>query len=107
MPDQDLTARPLNLLQLLNYQLNAVVSRTIVDKPTGTVTVFAFDEGEGLSEHTAPFDAFIHVIEGAALITIAGDEHAVSAGELIIMPADKPHAVRAVTRFKMVLVMIR
>ena len=88
MPDQDLDGPPLNLLQLLNYQLNAVVSRTIVDKPTGTVTVFAFDEGEGLSEHTAPFDTFIHVIEGAALITIAGDEHAVSAGELIIMPAD-------------------
>ncbi len=93
MNDKEMTGRTLPLLGLLDYQAGAVVSRTIIDKKAGTVTLFAFDEGEGLSEHTAPFDALIHVLEGQARITIAGEEHAVGAGELIIMPADKPHAV--------------
>ena len=74
---------------------------------TGTVTVFAFDEGEGLSEHTAPFDALVHVIDGEAEITVDGRAHAVKQGEMIVMPADRPHALQAVRRFKMVLTMIR
>ncbi len=103
----ELLGGPTNLLELLVYQAGAVVSRTLVDKPTGTVTLFAFDQGEGLSEHTAPFDALVYLLDGNALITISGEEHAVGAGEMIIMPAQQPHALRAVTRFKMLLVMIR
>jgi quercetin dioxygenase-like cupin family protein len=84
-----------------------VVSRTLLDKKTGTITVFAFAEGEGLSEHTAPFDAFVQIIDGAAEIVIDGVKHAVHEGEMIIMPANKPHSLRAARRFKMLLVMIR
>ena len=83
------------------------MSREIVRKPAGTMTVFAFDEGEGLSEHTAPFDAAVYIIEGEARITIDGKPHSVRGGEMIIMPANKPHALKAVTRYKMLLVMIR
>ena len=82
------------------------MSREIVRKPAGTMTVFAFDEGEGLSEHTAPFDAAVYIIEGTAEITIDGKPHSVRGGEMIIMPANKPHAVHAITRFKMMLTMI-
>ncbi|TYO97468.1 cupin domain [Geothermobacter ehrlichii] len=103
----DLLGRTLELNQLLDYQQGAVVSRTIIKKETGTVTLFAFDEGEGLSEHTAPFDALVQVTDGEALITISGSEHRVAAGQFIIMPADEPHALKAVTRFKMLLVMIK
>jgi quercetin dioxygenase-like cupin family protein len=92
---------------LIDYQSGTVASRTIVKGKTGTVTVFAFDQGEELSEHTAPFDALVHVIDGQAEITIDGQPHALEAGEMIVMPADRPHAVRAVQKFKMVLVMIR
>lgn len=92
---------------LVQYQDGTVVSRTLIKKPTGTVTVFAFDQGEGLSEHTAPFDALVFLIEGEAEITIAGAAHRVAAGDLLLLPAGKPHALRAVTRFKMALVMIR
>jgi len=95
------------LSQLVAYQQGAVVSREIVKKDTGTVTLFAFDEGQGLSEHTAPFEALVHVLDGEAEICIAGIPHQVKAGEMIIMPAHKPHAVQAVKRFKMMLVMIR
>ncbi len=95
------------MLGLLDYQQGAVVSRTIIDRETGTVSLFAFDGGESLSEHTAPFDALAHVLEGTARITVSGKEQSVRAGELFIMPADEPHAVRAETRFKMALVMIR
>ena len=104
---RDLVGRPTDLLGLLEYQQGAIVSRTLVDRGTGTVTLFAFDQGEGLSEHTAPFDALVHLLEGNALITIAGEEHPAGPGEMLIMPAQKPHAVRATTRFKMLLVMIR
>jgi quercetin dioxygenase-like cupin family protein len=100
-------AQAMNLADLIAYQPGAVVSRTLIDKKVGTITVFAFDEGEGLSEHTAPFDAFIQVVDGAAEITIAGTVHKVVAGEIIIMPANQPHAVKAVSQFKMLLVMIR
>lgn len=92
---------------LAEYQEGSVVSRTVIDKKMGTVSVFAFDAGEGLSEHTAPFDALVHVIDGKAEITISGQAIEVGAGEMIIMPAGKPHSLRAVERFKMVLIMIK
>jgi quercetin dioxygenase-like cupin family protein len=100
-------ARALNLADLLTYQEGAVISRTLIDKKVGTITVFAFAEGEGLSEHTAPFDAFVQIIDGTAEITIAGVGHTVEAGQFIILPANQPHALRAQTHFKMLLVMIR
>ncbi|WP_136515664.1 cupin domain-containing protein [Geomonas edaphica] len=97
----------LNLANLAGYQDGAVVSRTVIDKPVGTITAFAFDAGEGLSEHTAPYDAFVQVIDGEAEINIDGKAHNVTAGEIIIMPANIPHSLRALKRFKMLLVMIR
>ena len=96
-----------SLAGLVQYQPGAVVSRTILKRPSGNVTAFAFDEGEGLSEHTAPYDAMVLVVDGEAEITVAGKVNAVRAGEMIILPAGKPHALRAVSRFKMLLVMIR
>jgi quercetin dioxygenase-like cupin family protein len=93
--------------ELVNYQDGAVVSREILRKATGNVTLFAFDEGQGLSEHTAPFDALVQVLEGEAEISISGQPHRVSGGEMILMPAGQPHALKAVRRFKMMLVMIR
>ncbi|HSV31512.1 MAG TPA: cupin domain-containing protein [Atribacteraceae bacterium] len=84
-----------------------MVSRTVLEQPSGTVTVFAFDQGEGLSEHTAPFDALVNVIDGEAEITVAGKPYSVRSGDILIMPAGEPHALRAVAPFKMVLVMIR
>ena len=97
----------LNLANLAGYQDGAVVSRTVIDKPVGTITAFAFDAGEGLSEHTAPYDAFVQVLDGEAEVNIEGVAHNVSAGEIIIMPANKPHSLRAGNRFKMLLAMIR
>lgn len=97
----------ISLAELVQYQPGAVVSRTIVKKAAGTVTAFAFDQGEGLSEHTAPFDALVILIEGEADISIAGVPHRVSAGQLLRLPAGRPHALRAVTRFKMLLVMVK
>ncbi|HET6461713.1 MAG TPA: cupin domain-containing protein, partial [Syntrophales bacterium] len=102
-----LGALPHQIVALIDYQADAVVSREILKAKTGTVTVFAFDAGQGLSEHTAPFDAVIHVLDGEAEITISGKAHHVRAGEIIILPANKPHALKAVCRFKMMLVMIR
>lgn len=93
--------------ELVNYQDGAVVSREIVKKPTGNVTIFAFDEGQGLSEHTAPFDALVQVLEGRVEITIAGRPHCLEDGELILLPANQPHALKAIRRFKMLLTMIR
>jgi quercetin dioxygenase-like cupin family protein len=92
---------------LVQYQPGSVVSRTVIDKPVGTVTLFAFDEGQGLSEHTAPYDALVVVLDGEAEVSIAGLPHRVGRGEMIIMPAGQPHALRAASRFKMILVMIR
>ena len=92
---------------LVEYQTGSVVSRTLVKKDKGTVTAFAFDAGEALSEHTAPFDALAMVVDGEAEISIAGTPHRVSAGHLLLLPAGKPHAVKATARFKMLLVMIR
>jgi quercetin dioxygenase-like cupin family protein len=101
------TSQSLNLADLIDYQMGSVVSRTLIDKKTGTVTLFAFDEGQGLSEHTAPFDAFVHIIDGEADITISGKSITVKGGELVIMPANEPHALRAPEKFKMILIMIR
>ena len=93
--------------ELVSYQDGAVVSREIVKKPNGNVTLFAFDEGQGLSEHTAPFDALVQVVEGAAEIMISGQPHQLQGGEMILMPAGQPHALKALKRFKMLLPMIR
>jgi len=106
-PEGLMPANPVNLADLIEYQDGSVVSRTLVDKPAATVTLFAFDQGQGLSEHTAPFDALVYVVDGKAEVTIAGTKHAVEAGQILLMPADEPHALRAVARFKMLLVMAR
>jgi quercetin dioxygenase-like cupin family protein len=94
-------------LGLVEYQSGSVVSRTLIKKSAGTVTAFAFDAGEGLSEHTAPYDALVLGVDGEAEITVAGVAHRVSVGQLLKLPAGQPHAVKAVTPFKMLLVMIR
>jgi quercetin dioxygenase-like cupin family protein len=94
-------------LGLVNYQDGAIVSREIVKGPTGNVTLFAFDEGQGLSEHTAPFDALVQALEGEAEIRIAGKPFLLRGGEMILMPAGQPHALKALKRFKMILTMIR
>ena len=95
------------LQELVNYQDGAVVSSTLVHRATGTVTLFAFDEGQGLSEHTAPFDALAHVLEGSAEIVVSGKPLLTTAGEAVLMPANQPHSLKALTRFKMLLTMIR
>jgi len=100
-------AKTLKLSDLLSYQKGAIVSRQIISKNTATVTVFSFDKGEGLSEHVAPFDAMVYIIEGTARVLIAGNSHILKKGEMIIMPANRPHALRAIRRFKMLLVMVR
>ncbi|MGE5415779.1 MAG: cupin domain-containing protein [Acidobacteriota bacterium] len=91
----------------IDYQSGSVVSKTLINQPTGTVTLFAFDQGQGLSEHTAPFDALVQVLDGKAEIIIEGQSHQVAEGDMIIMPAHKPHALKANERFKMMLVMIK
>ncbi len=91
----------------MDYQPRAVVSRTLVKKPTGTVTLFAFDEGQGLSEHTAPFDALVQILDGEADITISGKTLRAKQGEMVLMPANQPHGLLAVRRFKMLLTMLR
>lgn len=103
----ELKAKALPLSGLVQIQAGAVVSREILSAKTGTVTVFAFDAGEQLSEHAAPFDALVSAIEGEAVITVGGVPHRVAAGDMIIMPAGIPHALKAATPFKMMLVMIR
>jgi quercetin dioxygenase-like cupin family protein len=95
------------LAKLVDYQAGAVVSRTLSDKTAGTITIFAFDAGHGLSEHSAPYDAFVYAIDGEVEVTLGGEKHRVIEGQMIIMPANVPHALRAVTPFKMLLVMIR
>ena len=100
-------SQPLRLTELVEYQPGSVVSRTLVNEKAGTVTLFAFDEGEGLSEHTAPFDALVHLLEGEAEVVISGKPLRLKQGEMVIMPANEPHALKALTRFKMLLTMIR
>jgi quercetin dioxygenase-like cupin family protein len=96
-----------NLAELVDYQAETIVSRTIINKETGTVTLFAFDKDQGLSEHTAPFDAMVNILDGEAEIVISGKSFSLKAGEMIIMPANKPHAVKALKKFKMMLTMIK
>ena len=95
------------LASLVSYQEGSVVSRTLLEDKAGTVTLFAFDAGQGLSEHTAPYDALLQLVEGQAEVTVAGNESRLEAGDAILLPAGKLHAVRASTRFKMLLTMIR
>jgi len=104
---EDLMAKKAKITDLIEYQKASVVSRTVIDKDTGTVTLFAFDEKQGLSEHTAPYDALVQILDGEAEITISGKAHLLNEGEMIIMPANQPHALSAVKRFKMILTMIR
>jgi quercetin dioxygenase-like cupin family protein len=96
-----------SLVDMVGYQKEAVVSKTIIEKKTGTVTLFAFDQGQGLSEHTAPFDALVQVLDGEVEIMISGNAFHLKPGDMIVMPANKPHALKAVKRFKMLLTMIR
>lgn len=105
--DGNPVAEVLRLKEMVSYQDGSVVSREIIRKSTGTVTLFAFDEGQGLSEHTAPFDALVYVMDGEAEVTISGQPRRLKVGEMIIMPANAPHTLRAVQRFKMLLLMIR
>lgn len=104
---KNIRAKALKLADLTAYQKNSIVSREIINKNTGTVTVFAFGKGESLSEHTAPFDALVYMLDGEAKIFISGKPHLVKKNEIIIMPANKPHSLKAVKRFKMLLIMIK
>ncbi len=97
----------LKMNDLVSYQEGSVVSRTLIDKPVGTITIFAFDEGQGLSEHAAPYDAMVHILEGEVDLTLSGTSHSMKAGDAIIMPANESHALKAVKPFKMLLTMIR
>ncbi len=101
------SAKVVKVCELIDYQEGSVVSRTILETETGTVTLFAFAEGQGLSEHTAPFDALVHLLDGEAEVIISGHSLSVQEGELVIMPANKPHALKAVAKFKMLLTMLR
>ena len=102
-----LVAQAVKLTDLIDYQAGSVVSRTIIDKKAGTITLFAFDEGQGLSEHTAPYDALVQILDGEAKVVISGKPVRLKKGELTIMPANEPHALSAMTKFKMLLTMIR
>lgn len=104
---EKLAGRALGLGDLIAYQEGSVVSRTLVNKPAGTVTLFAFDEGQTLSEHTSPYDALVVMVEGEADISVSGKTVRARTGDLVIMPANEPHALDAVTRYKMLLTMIR
>ena len=104
---KNIKAKALKLADLISYQKGSIVSREIINKKTGTVTVFAFDKGESLSEHTAPFDALVYILDGETKIFISGKPRLVKKDEIIIMPAGKPHALKASKRFKMLLIMIR
>jgi quercetin dioxygenase-like cupin family protein len=101
------SSTPIRLVDLIDYQEGSVVSRTIVDKEAGTVTLFAFDDSQGLSEHTAPFDALVYNLDGEVEVTISGKAVNLKKGEIVVMPANKPHALKATKRFKMLLTMIR
>lgn len=104
---EKLKGQKARLMDLIEYQNGSVVSREIVSKKTGTVTAFAFDENQGLSEHTAPFDALVYLLDGEAEIFISGKPFHLKPGEMIIMPANEPHALKAIKKFKMLLIMIR
>ena len=103
----NIKAQAVKLIDLIDYQEGSVVSRTIIDKKTGTLTLFAFGEGQGLSEHTAPYDATVYLLDGEAEVSISGNNLRLKEGEMVIMPAGEPHALKAIKRFKMMLVMIK
>jgi quercetin dioxygenase-like cupin family protein len=107
MTKNELVATASNLQDLIEYQEGSVVSRTLIDKKAGTVTLFAFDENQGLSEHTAPYDALVYVLDGEVEVSISGKPLRLKKGEITIMPANKPHALAAKTKFKMLLTMIK
>ena len=107
MDTDDYKGKAIELAAGVDYAGGSVVSKTILDKKTGTLTLFAFDQGQGLSEHTSPYDATVHIVDGVAELTVGGVPNQVKAGELFIMPAGVPHSLRAVERFKMLLIMIR
>jgi quercetin dioxygenase-like cupin family protein len=102
-----LAGQAATLNTLVDYRSDSIVSRTVIDKTAGTVTLFAFDKGQGLSEHTAPFDALVYIFDGGAEVTISGETLRLKMGETVIMPANQPHALKALQRFKMMLVMIK
>jgi len=104
---ESLIGRAVELNGLVTYQSGSVVSRTLIDRKIGTITLFTFDAGQGLSEHTAPYDAFVQIFDGVAEVTIDSKAQVVASGEFIIMPANVPHSLKAVEKFKMMLVMIR
>jgi len=104
---ESLIGRAVEMNGLAAYASGSVVSRTLIDRKIGTITLFSFDAGQGLSEHTAPFDAFVQIIDGVADVTIDGKSQRVASGEFIIMPANIPHSLKAAEKFKMMLVMIR
>ena len=103
----DCLGQGLDLTNAVDYSADAIVSKTLLNKPVGTITLFAFDKGQGLSEHTSPYDAVVQVLEGSAGLTIGGQQQNVAAGQIIVMPANVPHAVDAEEKFKMLLTMIR
>ncbi|UCC39843.1 MAG: cupin domain-containing protein [Candidatus Aminicenantes bacterium] len=103
----DLAAKPNKLIDLISYQEGSIVSREIISEKTGTVTIFAFDEGQGLSEHKAPFDALVFCLDGEVEVTISGTPIRLEEGEMVIMPAHEPHSLKALKKFKMILIMIR
>jgi quercetin dioxygenase-like cupin family protein len=107
MSSKDLTAKVSKMVDLVDYQSGSIVSRTIIDKPAGTLTLFAFDVGQGLSEHTAPYDALVYVLDGVVEVAISGHPWQLKQGETVIMPANRPHTVKAINKFKMLLVMVR
>ena len=102
-----LVAKASSLESLIDYQEGSVVSRTIIDKKTGTITLFSFDENQGLSEHTTPYDAMVYVLDGEVEVTITGKQICLKQGEMTILPANQPHALTAKTKFKMLLIMIK
>ncbi len=99
--------KPQNIVDMVSYQEGSVVSRTIIKKETGTVTLFAFDKGQALSEHTAPFDAMVHIVDGKAEVSITGNPIVLENGGMVVMPANEPHALKALEKFKMVLTMVK
>ena len=107
MSDKNIKKDIMNLGSMLDYQENSVVSRALINKDVGTVTLFSFDKGEGLSEHTAPFDALVYVFDGEAEIFISKEKFVLKKGQMIIMPANEPHALNAPEKFKMMLIMIK
>jgi quercetin dioxygenase-like cupin family protein len=104
---ENFIAKANNLESLMNYQTDSVVSQTIIGKKAGTVTMFAFDKDQGLSEHTAPYDAMVYMVDGEAQITISGKAIIVKKGEMVILPANEPHALEALSKYKMLLIMIK